>query len=98
MGRYLLNILIWLDQGVNAIFFFGDPDETVSSNIGRVKRAYGGVVPAWRPVMRVLDWILERIDKNHCIDSIEEDEGEDAVFGHEDLEEFLKSMFDKEEE
>ena len=77
--RYGWNILIWVDQGLNTFLFLGDPDETVSSHIGRVKRRHGGRVPRHRFVMRVLDWFLELADPNHSIDSIEEDEGKDGL-------------------
>jgi len=73
------NILIWVDQGLNVFLFLGDPDETVSSHIGRVKRRNGGRVPRHRFVMRLLDKMLEKIDPNHSIDSIEEDEGADSL-------------------
>ena len=70
--RYFINVLIGIDQLVNAILA-GDPDETLSSRFGkwlalphsdwRWKIAY--------PICRV----LHIFDKNHCIRVIEEDEG-----------------------
>ena len=33
VGVYLLNILIWLDQGFNTLLG-GDPDHTVSGRVG----------------------------------------------------------------
>jgi hypothetical protein len=74
MGRYLLNILISIDQLGNAIFC-GDPDETISSRIGRIKRKWNGRIPRWRIFTRMADWTLERIDPGHSIDAIEDDEG-----------------------
>jgi len=79
MLQYLRNILITIDQALNVVFFLGDPDETVSSHIGRVKRDNGGRLPRYRVVMRALDWFLDWLDPNHSIDSIEEDEGRDSL-------------------
>jgi len=74
MGKYLINVLIGLDQFVNAILA-GDPDETISSRIGKTKHRHNGVIP-WRyPLRKVVDYFLESIDENHSIDSIEQDEG-----------------------
>jgi len=78
IGRYIMNVLISLDQLLNS-FLGGDPDETISSRLGRVKRKWGGKIPKYRPIARLTDWLLEKIDKNHCIDSIEEDEGHDGL-------------------
>jgi len=77
--QYVWNVLIGIDQLANAVLFLGDPDETISSHIGRVKRRNGGKVPRHRVVMLALDWFLELVDPNHSIDSIEEDEGKDGL-------------------
>jgi hypothetical protein len=77
--QYAWNVLIGIDQLANAVFFLGDPDETISSHIGKVKRRNGGKVPRYRVVMLALDWFLELVDPNHSIDSIEEDEGKDGL-------------------
>lgn len=45
---------------------FGNPDETISSCIGRNKRA--GTL-TW--LGKALDWILDKMDENHSIKSIE---------------------------
>ena len=76
--KYLLNVLIGLDQMGNALLG-GDPDETISSRLGKMKVKYGGSIPWRRPLSRVVDWGLDRIDPNHSIDAIEHDEGKDAV-------------------
>ena len=78
IGRYILNILISLDQLGNSILL-GDPDETISSRIGRIKTKWGGSVPWTRPVSKVTDYLLDKIDKNHSVDAIEEDEGTDGI-------------------
>lgn len=70
LKKYLWNILISLDQLVNTILG-GDPDETISSRIG--KRQRKGKIAYW------LCRMLHMIDPHHCRDAIEEDEGKDAV-------------------
>jgi hypothetical protein len=69
MKRYLLNLLISVDQLINTIFG-GYPDETISSRIG--KRVVKG--DSW--FCNILSKLLNLVDKNHCIDAIEKDEGE----------------------
>ena len=76
--KYITNILISLDQTGNALCG-GDPDETFSSHIGKVKKALGGRIGWERPVLKILDFILDRIDRNHSVDAIEEDEGGDSL-------------------
>jgi len=72
--KYLWNIAFAVDQLINAIFL-GDPDETISSRIGKmIRRGTEGWIP------RKLNWLLDKIDKNHCRDAIEEDEGKDDVY------------------
>ena len=82
IGKWLLNILISIDQLGNAIAG-GDPDETISSRIGKLKVKHGGKIPWSRPVSRVIDWGLDKIDPNHSIDAIEADEGSHAVLDKE---------------
>jgi len=82
-GKYMYKIALGIDQLGNVIcarlfnFFlidinghrFGNEDETISSVLGKNKKTNTltlfGIV---------LDMVLERIDKNHNIKSIEEDE------------------------
>lgn len=71
--KYIWNILISIDQLCNTLLG-GLPDETISSRIGKFARKHGGKCPKNRPLTYVLWWILEKIDYNHCIDAIEEDE------------------------
>lgn len=60
MKEYILNILIWLDVGINTLFLGGSPYETLSSRIG--KRADKGEIWAC-----VLCRFLDRLDTRHCI-------------------------------
>jgi hypothetical protein len=79
IGKYLLNLAISLDQFGNALKG-GDPDETISSTLGKLKRANGGRIPWSHPLDKIVDWGLEKIDSGHSIDAIEEDEGINATF------------------
>ena len=74
MKRYVINLLLALDQLGNALGA-GDVDETISSRLGRIKRRRGGRIPWSRPVSKIVDACLEWIDPGHTIDAIEEDEG-----------------------
>ena len=73
VGRYFLNIALGLDQLGNT-FWGGSPDETISSRLGRIKEANGGTIPMTRPWARALSWCLDKIQKDHCEQSIEHDE------------------------
>ena len=78
VGRYVLNLLFSLDQLGNSICA-GDPDETISSRLGRIKEKWGGTIPMTRPICRFTAWWLNKIDKNHVEDAIERDEGKDGL-------------------
>ena len=66
--HYFVNILVSIDQFVNALFA-GDPDETISSRSGKFVREGKG----WFPC--TLCKLLNLIDKDHCIRNIEPDRG-----------------------
>ena len=72
--KYFINILISIDQFGNALTG-GDPDETISSRCGKLVRSGKRGFAFW------LCMILHKMDRNHCMDAIEEDEGDDAVHG-----------------
>lgn len=82
MAQWGLNVAIGLNQLCNAVLL-GDPQEMMSSRLGKMKRKYGGRIPWWRPLSKLVDWGLERIDAGHTIDAINEAEGEDAIFDRE---------------
>lgn len=71
LGLYILNILIALDCLLNALLF-GDPQETISSRIGKMVYHYN---VKSKPILWLV-WILDKIDPNHCKDAIEWDEGD----------------------
>lgn len=76
MGKWILNVLIGIDQLVNAILL-GDPDETLSSRFGKwLKMPHH----TWRwKVAYLICRILHIFDKGHCEKSIEYDEGGNAL-------------------
>lgn len=71
VGRYFLNIAIWLDQGVNTLTG-GDPDETVTSRAAKAARRGH----RWGCVLCRL---LDKIHRGHCERGVELDEGRDAL-------------------
>jgi len=78
IGKYIMNVLIGIDQLGNALLK-GDPDETISSRLGKLKRKNKGRIPWSHPWGKMIDWGLDKIDPNHSIDAIEEDEGKDQI-------------------
>ena len=75
IGRYFKNVLISIDQLGNTLIG-GDPDETISSRAGKsVQRNSSNRGGVWYVLCRMLHWI----DKNHCLDAIEEDEGKHRI-------------------
>jgi hypothetical protein len=72
VGKYLLNILKWLDIGVNVIFLFGASNETISERAAKA-RAAGRT---WGCVLcRFLGWI----NPGHCDNALTSTIGDDAV-------------------
>jgi len=73
VGKYVLNILISIDQFFN-VLFLGDPDETISSRLGKLERNNERFF-----FTRLVIDFLDGLDPNHAQKSIEDDEGADAV-------------------
>ena len=71
LGKYIWNLLIAIDQLANAILW-GDPDETLSSRMGKGLKTDCLLC---KPVC----FFLDLIDPKHCHKSIEEDEGKDEI-------------------
>ena len=81
MKLYVRNILVGIDQLVNTIIG-GDPDETISSRIGKCQRGdFGRAVWYFTYLPRVfVDLVFYYFDgPNHCRNNIEEDEGKDDL-------------------
>ena len=71
VSSYCLNILVNIDQTVNTIFC-GDPDETISSRVG--KGAEKGI-KFYVYFAKFLDWF----DEGHAKREIEADEGSSQI-------------------
>ncbi len=71
LSQWAMNVLIALDQLGNALLG-GDPDETISSRLGKAQERGSGY-GAW--LRKILDWI----DKDHCAEAIERDEGKRQI-------------------
>ena len=71
MKRYVFNILLWLDIGINTLIFAGSPYETVSSRVGK-RREDGDRWACW--LCRQFD----KIDQRHCDKSRVPDIGANA--------------------
>ena len=66
---YLLNLIYVLDLVLNTIFL-GDPDETISSRIGKKNRDGRDC-----RVCQFICKLLDLIDPRHCQDAIKHHEG-----------------------
>jgi len=69
VGEYIWNVLISIDQFINTLLG-GYPDETISSRMGK------RVVKGDSRLCKFICILLNKLDKNHCVNSIEKDEGE----------------------
>lgn len=68
MKDYLVRLFLVCDQLVGVLLWKGhDPDETISSRLGRKIR--DGRKLNW--FQRLLNKFLNWIDPNHCVDAIE---------------------------
>lgn len=71
LKRYCWNWLILIDQAFN-VLFGGDPDETISSRIGKRTKEDCSVCYY---ICRMLHWL----DPDHCTKVIEHDRGDRDV-------------------
>ncbi len=72
MKRYVWNVLLGLDQFLS-VLTGGDPDETVSSRVGKAASAGSRI---GRALERCLDAVF---GAGHCRGAIEADEGGERV-------------------
>lgn len=72
--KYLFNILIAIDQLGNTLFG-GDPQETISSRMGKHLAKHDNC-----PFCSFLCKLLNYIQKDHCIKSIEPEVGDNESF------------------
>jgi hypothetical protein len=76
--KYFWNILISFDQFVNTIFG-GDPDETISSRMGKWARNDENSRGLKKPIYEIANFIVNLFEKDHFKKSIEEDEGSNGT-------------------
>jgi len=77
--RWIMNVLISLDQLANSILA-GDPDETISSRLGRIKAKHGGRIPWTRPVAAITARVLNGLLHNHTTHTIEPHRGARGIY------------------
>lgn len=70
--KWIWNILISIDQLANTLTG-GDPDETICSRAAKAMREK----KVWGCILCKL---LDFYEKDHCVKSLEEDEGKNEVF------------------
>lgn len=76
---YFWNILISIDQFFNTVFG-GDPDETISSRLGKWSRDGRHKNDTGRKIIwKITNWVVEKFEKDHFKKSIEEDEGDNST-------------------
>lgn len=77
--KYFWNLLISIDQFFNTLFG-GDPDETISSRMGKwAKKGEPGKFDLRVYIGKSMARFLALFEKDHCEKSIEADEGNDEV-------------------
>lgn len=70
LKAYLWNLLIAVDQLLNTLAL-GDPDETLSSRLGKASVRCA--------LCSAICRLLNKIDGRHCEESIELDEGKNGI-------------------
>ena len=78
MKQYIFNLLISFDQFVNTIFG-GDPDETISSRMGKWARDKRNDRGIKKYAYRIANLVVELFEKDHFAKSIENDEGKNET-------------------
>lgn len=78
LAEYGWNILIAIDQLVNTLCG-GDPDETLSSRMGKWSLDGENQHGVRRIVYIVANWVVEKFQKDHFKKSIEPNEGNRKV-------------------
>jgi hypothetical protein len=75
MRRRISNILIGLDQFMQVLVYLGNytSDETISGIIGRKKK-----LGTMNWLEKAICWFLNKLQVNHCINNIDEEENIDG--------------------
>jgi hypothetical protein len=77
VGQWGFNFWVSVDQAANALTF-GDPDETISSRLGKWTKEED-VGWSRQALGHTICFFLDIVDENHCENSIEPEEGKNAV-------------------
>jgi hypothetical protein len=83
IGRYVRNWLMLADYTLNTAQE-GDPQETVSSTLGKGEKRGDPTFFGSHTAGRVLAWALDHIQKNHCQRSVHNNLGSNAVYPQKD--------------
>lgn len=75
--EWIGNIFTSIDQVVNSLFG-GDPTETISSRLGKWLLLEIDTIRTF--IAQGICWFLDLFDSNHCINSINENSGDKAIF------------------
>lgn len=78
MKQYIFNLLIAFDQSINTIFG-GDPDETISSRMGKWAKDGANNHGLRKPIYKIANFIVNLFQKDHFAKSIEPNVGSNAV-------------------
>lgn len=78
MKRYIWNLLVAIDQLANTACG-GDPDETISSRVGKWAKDSSYNSGAKKPAYKLVRWVTELFEKDHLAKAIEEDEGKNEL-------------------
>lgn len=70
--KYLVNVLKWIDIGVNVIFLFGASNETISERSAKARNA-------GRKWGCILCGLLDRVNHGHCDRALKTTIGDDAI-------------------
>ena len=73
LGKYIINVLIAIDQLTNTLCL-GDPDETISSRLGKARATSKTAEFFAKIVDALFFW-----EPKHTVKSIEPDEGKNEV-------------------
>ena len=73
LARYLLNLLILLDEAVNTVLLLGSPHETISSRLGKLQDRGNPVA------CKLCAWLDKIFGKDHCKRSEVPSYGEDLL-------------------
>jgi hypothetical protein len=76
--KYCWNILIAIDQLVNTLFG-GDPDETISSRLGKWTILGNRLTGTRKIIYKVANFSVELFERDHFKKSIEPDEGDRKI-------------------